>query len=119
MIILPSGQRNGTTISPEFSTPEFCGAIFAVDSTVQAGGGLTFFLEFLDEASMKWLTYVQASATIAGPGTRRIVVSPTATNINTEEQHQAPLPERWRVKIVHTDGTNITYSVGASMIRRA
>lgn len=75
---------------------------------------ITLTIEGKDEISGKYYTML-TSAAITGTGTTVLKVYPGITasaNVAVSDI----LPRTWRIKVAHSNGDSITYSVGASLI---
>jgi len=104
--------------NPIFSTginPEVSGIIAYLNVTAVPGTDtVQLVVEEQDPASGAWSTVAATTAT-AATGLVKLKIKQAITAIaatTTLVQVQDTLPAIWRVKVVHSAGTNFTYSLG-------
>lgn len=94
---------------------EASGIIAYLDVTVVPGTDtVQLVLEEQDPASLKWSTVCATTAT-AATGTVKLKLKQAIAAVaatTTLVQAQDTLPGTWRLRVVHSAGTNFTYSLG-------
>lgn len=115
--LFESAVRAASTASPDNVVNRFYrGVDVIIDMTVVPGvDTVTFFIEGQDPVSGKWYL-ILASAALVAVATTVLRVYPGLTPA-ANAVASAALPRAWRVRTVHSAGTNFTYSVGAQLIR--
>jgi len=116
LTLLPSAVRGATTSSEEVTTNTARGVLIFLDVTAASGtGGLQVRLQGKDPASGKWFNLNPPPAARTAIGQDVYVLYPGASGAGAQSI-SAPLPRTWRLQVVHGDGSNYTYSAGASVL---
>jgi len=118
LTLLASATRTTTTDSPTEVNYNAKGVMVFLNVTGASGtGGLQ--LRFLGNDPVSGLHFVSDSpSAVTTTGINIYVLYPGAANAagSIRQTTQTVLPRRWRVRVTHGDGSNYTYSVGASYI---
>ena len=106
-----ANQRSGIN-------PESGGLIAYLNVTVVPGvDTVQLVLEEQDPASLTWTTVCATTATavtgLVKLKLKQAIASVAATT--TLVQAQDTLPAEWRIRVVHSAGTNFTYSLGVTI----
>lgn len=119
--IFASATRDTTHNSEDFDNLSHLGVQLVVDITAETVGNSTHTvvvtIQGKDPASGKYYTLLQ-SASLTSTGTTLLTVHPSVTaSANVAAAHV--LPRTWRVLVTHTaDGaSDMTYSIGANLVR--
>lgn len=114
--LLASAVRAGTTNSSDQTNYNARGVMVFFNVTAVPGGDtVQCRLQVKDPVSGTYMD-VMAPAATAVTGLFVYVFYPGAGTNTVTETSQAPLPRTWRASIVHSAGTNFTYSVAACLI---
>jgi hypothetical protein len=116
-----SAARSATNNGPTLTVPpDADGVIVTVDITANPGGADTIqpILQSLDPTSGKFTDYATFTALTAATSATfqkvlaaAAVANPGGTNV---EGKIGPVPQQFRIRIVHSAGTSFTYSVGVA-----
>lgn len=113
--LLASAIRSASLNDQDRSNEQQRGVVLTIDMTAVPGvDTVTFTIEGKDPLSGKYYTILASTALVA-TGTVILKVYPglvAAANAAVNDV----LPRAWRLKIVHSAGTNFTYSVSAQLI---
>jgi hypothetical protein len=115
LTLLSSAVRAATVTGADRVNPTGTGVIVVIDVTAVPGvDTVTVFIEGKDPASGKYYTILQSAAIVA-VSTVVLRVYPgltAAANLVVSDV----LPRTWRVRVVHSAGSNFTYSLGACVL---
>lgn len=115
VVVMPSAVRAASANGNQLLNPFARGVVLTIDMTAVPGTDtVTFAIEGLDPVSGKFYTILQSAAIVA-VSTVVLRVYPgliAAANLVVSDV----LPLGWRVRTIHSAGTNFTYSVGANLV---
>jgi len=117
--ILTSALRTATTQSSDQTNTGSRGVLIFLNITAASGtGGLTLRILGKDPVSGQYFYINAAPTTITATGQYGYVLGPGCMSYGGSLQQTTAtiLPRVWAVQIVHGDGSNYTYSVGASVV---
>jgi hypothetical protein len=112
----PSAVRNATLVGPDSQNQGNRGVKVTLDVTIVPGGDtVQLVIENKDPTSGK---YVQVLAAAAGAGVRTDTLTvfpgaPVAANVSANDM----ISEVYRIRVVHSAGSNFTYSVNVSELQ--
>lgn len=116
LTILPSATRTATTYGSNQSNLIGCGlAIYLNVTAASETGGLKVNLQSVDPASGATGTVFLATTGVTATGQYVYLIYPGIASGATQA-YNSLLPATFRVGVTHADGSNYTYSVGASII---
>lgn len=121
LTLLASAARTATTPTPDQTNYNWRGLVLFIDVTARAGATtLTPSLQIKDPIGGDYITVWTAAAAInTADGSFAYLFYPSpladAAELYTEAV-DLTIPRTWRVNVVHSDGSSITYSVAAGMI---
>lgn len=119
---LASAVRAASTNSADFTNIGAKGVAVCLDVTnIAVATTLTLHLQWLCPSSGNYEDLAIAAAAIAAVSTNTYILYPTNMSIpgggsDIVELFEVPLPTTWRIRVVHSDANNITYSIGISYI---
>ena len=114
--VFPAATRSATAVSPDFTNANFRGVMVFLNITAASGtGGLTLRVEAKDPVGGGYFALHAAPAAVVATGLQVYALYPGVSGGAVSQPTQIILPRTWRVRVVHGDATNYTYSVGASL----
>lgn len=117
--ILPSALRIATVGSADTPNPGYKGVMVILSVSAASGtGGLQVLIEGRDPLNAGYYVLNATPAAIINVNTAVYVLYPGASGVagNVTQATSLPLPDTWRVAVVHLNATNYTYSVQAVLL---
>ena len=113
--ILLAPVSNNSLVPPNPMVPDASGLVAYLNVTAVPGTDtVQLVLEEQDPVSLVWSTVAATTAT-AVTGMVRLKIKPSITAVaatTTGVTVQDVLPAIWRIRVVHSAGSNFTYSLG-------
>ena len=115
--LLPSATRTATTNSANQTNLTGCGVMVYLNVTAASGtGGLKVAIQVIDPSSGSVGTVFIATTAVTATGIYTYTIYPGLGVSEGALSANCLLPVGWRIQVQHSDGSNYTYSVGASII---
>jgi len=114
--LLPSATRTASTSASNMSTPTFTGVYFYLNITAASGtGGLKVSLRAVDPGTGQISTLFAATTAITATGLYVYALYPGSGASLGAQSANVLLPATWQAAVLHSDGSNYTYSLDASL----
>lgn len=120
--VLASAVRAASTNSADFTNVGAKGIAICLDITnIAVATTLTLEVDWKDPSSGNYEQLAVAAAAVGAVSVNTYILYPTNMTIpaggsGIVELFEVPLPTTWRIRVVHSDANNITYSVGVSYL---
>ncbi|MDH7570212.1 MAG: hypothetical protein QHJ73_11580 [Armatimonadota bacterium] len=118
VVLLAGAQRAGTTASPLQVNHNARGALFFLRVTqVSGSGNIRLVVRAKDPQSGEMFDLLSGAAvTSAGWFAYELGPGASGTGGNVVQRVSGELPRDWDVVVLHADGSNYTYGVGALLV---
>ena len=129
MLLLNVSAGTATQTSQQLNTPMAAGLLLRAKVTAGAVLLLTLAVDMWLDDSAEWIEYCKAGAALSGVSNASYLPSPAlgaapplvpvgAVGADMTGSFCLPVPDLWRVRMIHGNATASTYTVTATVIGR-